>query len=449
MNTREITIGLFAEETINSEGEAVVDTNIGYWEGPIGFEDVLTGDGRMIAANALYWGELPLPFRSVSEDSGGHDHAQAVGRILTIERRDGDVIWASGDFDRGTREGDEAYRMMKEGYRVGVSMDLDSISFEVRVKKELLEEMPEDEYPVDEDGNVVVYEQSAGDEINVLTEANIRAATLVDIPAFQNAKLSVTDNVPEAVTASAGPVAPPAEWFMDPQLKTGTALTVTPEGHVYGHIALWGTCHTGQQGVCVQPPHSNTSYRNFMTGSLLTSDGTMVPVGHLTMSTIHPSLKLRATAATRHYDDTGTVAADVIVGEDSHGIWFSGALRSTLTDAQVREFRAAPLSGDWREIGRDGLDLIAVLAVNTPGFPVPRASGAVESGSQLSLVASAGMVAPEEPDEEFLSVSDISFLKSLANRERSKVENKGKADELAGRVARADLARRAASLGVL
>jgi hypothetical protein len=97
-----------------------------------------------------------------------------------------------------------------------------------------------------------------------------------------------------------------------------------------------------------------------------------------------------ALAAASHYDNTGTVAADVRAGEDEYGIWVAGALRSTLTDEQIREFRAAPLSGDWRRIG-GRLELVAALAVNTPGFPVPRtrARVLVASGHQQSVIAAA------------------------------------------------------------
>jgi hypothetical protein len=62
----------------------------------------------------------------------------------------------------------------------------------------------------------------------------------------------------------------------------------------------------------------------------------------------------------------------------------------------VRELRAAPLSGDWRDVRGDNLELIAALAVNSPGFPVPRVG--VAAGIQVSLVAAA-VVAPAEPAE--------------------------------------------------
>ena len=73
-----------------------------------------------------------------------------------------------------------------------------------------------------------------------------------------------------------------------------------------------------------------------------------------------------------HYDNTGTAAADVCVGEDEHGIWLAGAVRPTATDEQIHMLRASAVSGDWRPLGR-GMELVAALAVNRPGFPITKA----------------------------------------------------------------------------
>ena len=132
--------------------------------------------------------------------------------------------------------------------------------------------------------------------------------------------------------------------------------------------------------------------RHFRTGAILTAEGHEVAVGHLTLDTKHANQRLNAVRAAAHYDHTGHVAADVAVGEDSYGVWFSGALRPDIKDTTVRALRSAPLSGDWRRI-RGNLELVAVLGVNMPGFPVPRPHGLVASGFQQSLVAS-GMFPP-------------------------------------------------------
>ncbi len=177
-----------------------------------------------------------------------------------------------------------------------------------------------------------------------------------------------------------------AEWFTDPHLPGPTALTVTDEGRVYGHLATWGTCHIGIPGTCTEAPHSPSDYAYYRTGVVNTEAGE-VRVGQITMETGHAPLSAGARAAAAHYDNTGTVVADVAAGEDEFGIWLAGQMRPGLSAAQVDAMRAAgAVSGDWRAIG-GSLDLVAALVVNVPGFPVPRTSLAASGGHQESLVA--------------------------------------------------------------
>lgn len=188
----------------------------------------------------------------------------------------------------------------------------------------------------------------------------------------------------DVITAAAIPVKPPAEWFVDPELDEPTPLTVTPDGAVFGHIALFDTCHIGFPGSCVRPP-KNATYNYFHTGEIEASEGECVTVGHLTFNTGHADLAASPAQAASHYDHTGTVAADVRAGEDKFGVWVAGALRPSLSDEDIRVFRAAPISGDWRRIaGR--LELVAALSVNTPGFPVPRTRVLVASGEPGAMI---------------------------------------------------------------
>ena len=79
----------------------------------------------------------------------------------------------------------------------------------------------------------------------------------------------------EVITASAGPVAPPAEWFAAPEFEEGDGrlqeiyskrgrregqfacpLTVMDDGRIFGHIAPWGVCHASFPGACITPPRS-------------------------------------------------------------------------------------------------------------------------------------------------------------------------------------------------
>jgi hypothetical protein len=157
---------------------------------------------------------------------------------------------------------------------------------------------------------------------------------------------------------------------------------VDDDGHVYGHIALWGTCHIGFKG-CTQPPNSPSNYAYFNTHEVTTDDGRRVAVGRLTMNTLHAGQRLSANDTVYHYEHTGAVGAYVRAGEDQHGIWVSGVAHPK---ADIDALRAAPVSGDWRRIG-SGLELVGLLSVNVPGFPVPRPQALVASGEVMSLVA--------------------------------------------------------------
>lgn len=426
------------------------------WAGPIGMEDELTGDGRAIAGGALSWDvspENPIPMRYVTEDVGLHDGAVTIGNIESLSRRDGGVIWGEGDFDMGSEAGREAYRMVKERRQNGVSMDLDDVSFEIRIASELMESgmgldalfMDEDaELPTNDDGTVTVATINSDDEVMLTTSARVRAATIVAVPAFANARIEVVDEASDdddvdatppgsdelaAVTAGGFPVAPPRSWFTDQHLDGPTPLTVTPEGHVYGHLALWGTCHASHTagGQCVTPPNSASDYASFHTGALVLEDGSEIAVGHLTMGTGHASDRMTPAETAAHYDHTGTVAADVRAYEDGYGIVVTGGMRPHLSAQQVREFRAAPLSGDWRRVGI-ALELHAALSVNVPGFGVPRPSGLVAGGNLQSLVASGIVVSVDEQNVAGLSDQDVRYLRSFIAREK-----RGELDALAAR----------------
>lgn len=516
----------------DDEDMAVDDETASYnWRGVLAVEGVPTGDGRLMTDGALRW-DTPLPLRWVREDIGGHDGAQVVGRILSISRVDG-RIEAHGDFDAGSEWGREARRQVAEGLRVGVSVDLDDVDVEMRVPADLVDDddgMLEVDGEVDSDGRVVVRRDASDDVMTVITDARIRAATIVDIPAFVEARIEPAEDEPlrtlerdertptagmaeEAqraldwradghdggedatvararsiaareplaadtvrrmhgffsrnagypdmpgfapgddgypsaarvawglwggdagrswaatlmrrmeddtsavavqLAASADTVRPPRVWFDDPGLSQPTALTVTDDGRVYGHLAVWGTCHTGIADACVTPPRSRSGYAYFRVGAVLCDDGSEVAVGRLTADTTHAGRRLSATDTAAHYEHSGAAVADVAAGEDEHGIWVAGALRAGVSDEQVAALRASPLSGDWRTIGGT-LELVAALAVNSPGFPVPRAL--VASGRTRALQA-AGVFQPAARVIDDMSDADRRLLRAVLDRER-------------------------------
>lgn len=216
----------------------------------------------------------------------------------------------------------------------------------------------------------------------------------------------------------------PAEWFTEPEMDAPVPVAITPEGRVFGYIAEWGTCHTGlglsvgMDDTCTAPPSSPSNYAYYRTGVVDTDQGE-IPVGNLTMGIGHAGERLSAGAAIEHYDNTNAVVADVVVGENEFGIWYSGAMRPGLSNAQIRAFKAARLSGDWRTIAGN-LELIGALSVNVPGFPIPRLALAASGGRQTALIA-AGIVqrdTAQVPDvKEFAKAVEAELARRQKTRE--------------------------------
>lgn len=191
-----------------------------------------------------------------------------------------------------------------------------------------------------------------------------------------------------SVTAASAPVLPPVSWFRNPVLPGPTPPTYEDSGRCYGHIALWGVCHTSFSNVCVTPPRAvGADYGHYRKGELVTAEGERVAVGQLTLGANHAPSHLGSAPAADHYDHTGHAVADVAVGEDKWGIWFAGATRPGVDDRTLRMLRAGGLSGDWRKVAGQW-KLVASLVVNVPGFPIPRIRTYVSDGEQTALVAS-------------------------------------------------------------
>jgi hypothetical protein len=203
---------------------------------------------------------------------------------------------------------------------------------------------------------------------------------------------------------------PPRDWFTDPNLGQFMPIVVTDSGRVYGHAAQWGQCHLGYMSECVMAPHEDY-HGYFMTGELVCDDGSRVAVGQITAGIEHAPLAYRASSATKHYEDTNAVVADVVVGNDAHGIWVAGAVRPWAQSARVIALRGSgQVSPDWRRIGGE-LRMVALLTVNTSGYTVPRARSLVSGGAVQTLISS-GMVAVKNsgPTEAELNTRALRLL---------------------------------------
>lgn len=380
------------------------------WHGPLTLEGRETGDGREFAPESLFWSAPPLPLSWQESSEPQHNRSVVVGRIDKLERRGAEILgW--GVIDLGSEAGREVARQMANDMAGGVSVDVDSVK-DADVELVFPDDPGEEDVAASDD--ILMLFGPPPDKV-VFHKGRIRGATLVALPAFVEAKLRLlTDeetnemlaslealangeqaDLPEpasALAAAGGPLYPPTRWFQDPQHDGPTPWTVDQEGRVWGHLALWSSCHTTFADRCITPPRER-DFPYFMRREIETDSGELVGVGQITMGTGHAALGLGSRPAAAHYDNTGLAMVDCAVGVDKWGIWVAGALRPSVEGVKLRELRAASLSGDWRRIGGK-LRLVAILAVNVPGFPVPRTRARFTAEQPTSLVA-AGVVTEE------------------------------------------------------
>lgn len=181
---------LYASE--DDGGEVRFQMGTAPWTGPLAVEGIVTGDGREFASGALTWADLPIPLRWNKEDShGGEPHTVAVnvGRIDKIWR-DGGKIMGEGVLNLAEPDGERVYNMIKGKFIRGVSIDADSIS---DADVELV--WPEgDGNEADDDDPLAMLFGGPPPEKMIFHAGRIRAATLVDIPAFAEAYVALTDD---------------------------------------------------------------------------------------------------------------------------------------------------------------------------------------------------------------------------------------------------------------
>jgi hypothetical protein len=153
-----------------------------------------TGDRRRLAPGVVEAAPTPMPLRWTREDHGGHTGAVTIGSITGLQA-DGNDIWAEGhlfdDVDpvtlpRLTQDVAEARKLIEEGV-VGLSIDPDD--YEVQLVRAGTYEAVAAEDLIDP---LVPVEE-------LVTNARIRAATLVPIPAFVETNHTITLQPNEAV----------------------------------------------------------------------------------------------------------------------------------------------------------------------------------------------------------------------------------------------------------
>ncbi|MDP9075652.1 MAG: hypothetical protein M3N98_16075 [Actinomycetota bacterium] len=349
------------------------------WHAILAVEGVPTDDGRLFDPGSFTWRDLPF---TLTRNLGGHGEGQLVvaGRVDTLERQ-GSAIYATGGYDTGP-DGVETARMVAEHSLGGISADYAIEAQQIRCADPSMAGEDWDLY--DEAGEPV-------DLIEATTAAKIMGACVTNVPAFSGTVIRpISEPLPPIPTAAApAPVMasvasldearPDPSWFTNPNRDGRPGLDIHPDGRVEGYVCLWGTPHIGRADRRCPPRSSHPDYLSFRQGYRVCSDGSKVATGPLSIGGGHADDYAPLGDTRRHYDDVTTAWADVAAGEDEHGLWVAGAVRPGVPPQMLTAAAASALSGDWRPIGGQ-LELVAVLSVNTPGFP------------QVSLSATAGPI---------------------------------------------------------
>lgn len=177
-----------SEDTVPAEGDdTITETDetaqTGSWEGILALEGTPTGDGRQFSTGALTWADLPIPLLWQKQVIGEGHLGQVTAGVITEIWRNGAEIRGRGTFDLNGSDGAEAYRQVREGFLKGLSIDPDSIT-DADIEYVYPESDGEDEM-LDLFGPMP--------EMTIFHAGRIRATTLVQIPAFAEAELWLTD----------------------------------------------------------------------------------------------------------------------------------------------------------------------------------------------------------------------------------------------------------------
>lgn len=366
--------------------------------------------GWMLAHNAqIIDTVLPMALKWQRTAEQGHDSAYTVGAITNLEVRDG-FLWGTGPM-LDTPEAEEAIQQIEAG--------VTRPSIELFARAETMTDGAGN--PITPDTAEAMYIDGAA-AVMRFDVAEVVAATLVSVPEFRDAAITLADaeadlSVP-ALVASAAVVEDTYDehLFDNPLLDELTPIHLTDDGRVIGHLAEWGTCHVGRKDRCVEPPRSQSGYAEFHQSSVKLASGERLRVGRLTVGGGHARPGIGMTAATEHYDNVGTAWAFVRAHEDEHGIVIAGVLNPAADEQMVKQALGTPHSGHWEPVGGSP-ELIAACAVNSPGFPI--AQRARNDRGELALVASLAPMPSRGVDTRILDEVAARAVKAYAEQQAS------------------------------
>ncbi|MFF3441779.1 phage minor head protein [Streptosporangium sp. NPDC002721] len=492
----------------------------------LAFENQETGDGRIFAPRSLYWDGDSWPLQYADEMQGGHKGAILAGAIQQVSR-DGGRIPGSGVIYPNMEAGAAALQALEQGAPLGVSVDLDDIDMEFIDRRPAPERAAEDdgvillaslkaasvmqlpdgawsiratqivEWTTGDQGSMsgdglkaaltaagiltaaagdndtktgdVLFSEASGDFVMRITKARLRGATLVAMPAFAQARITLDpveatgpglaasdceecdasepqepQELLDPLTASAwhelqALPALPAAWFREPtveELPPASGGVHYVEGRIYGWVAQTGVPHEGFPGRKLTIDQlGDIDMSAFLRSRFNLDDGTTVAVGAMTMNVGHHRDGAECETASCQFDDTRTVAGVITVGMNERGMWFSGAAAPWLSDWDRMVFQACQPSYHMRQNPNGQWALRAVLTVPVPGHPSRLAASAVISRSNMALTAAAVPptvpAAPEIDYERLAAALAPAVVDEMERRDAARAEIEALSAELA------------------
>lgn len=362
------------------------------WSGVIAGLDILTGDGRLLATppGGVRTREYPL---SLTENHVGDGPAPVIGSVDRVWVADG-MLYGEGKIDLGGAPGANFARQLKAGFINTVSIHPDLVVAEHQIL-----DTDGKIVPVDKAEEAIIandYDLPEGWSSYVaFTDWRLAGLAVVPIPAYTEARIEGVygyagpqDHETDALVASVGGQVFNVAFFKNPKLSGPTPLTISEDGRVYGHVALWKSCYQYGEGAnayatCTKPPHSATNYSRFHLHRANLGGGESINVGVLTYGQGHVA-KGGLKASQENYADVATQAAKVIAGEDEFGIWVSGEILDSARD-NAHDLLDSPLSAHWEPDAdaANNLEMIAAHVVNVPGFAVRPIIASFSDGEHL------------------------------------------------------------------
>ena len=396
------------------------------WRGLLAPIDQPTGDGRRMALGAMRWRELPLALKWQRVDEVGHYDSVIIGSLDTLNigtvqqaidngwisaeavgqtMQPTDLgLWGGGElFDDADSSAmprlaeDVAEALLLTGKKViGPSVDAGAATA-------VLVRTGTDVPLTGEEVNTLLMQSFDTGEPppieELFTDYQVAAATLVGIPAFEQARpfelgtaVVQAGAAPTAVTAvarmaaltandSSARLGLPGDVFDAPPIGAPyKTLTVEDRGEgflrVFGYVAPFGVCHAEFRNACYTAPPSQSDYALFHRYVQEIDDGDLIGVGRLTCGFgrvgtgckccpgkhDHACNGFGLSRTIGHYDSLTTLA-NVRATETELGIWFAGWAPANLGPEARAALAGGRVSGDWRESGSE-LELVEVLVLH-------------------------------------------------------------------------------------